>query len=391
MKKILIMLILFISWLWITSANNNILSFDNFTKINQNIKEKVNKKLKNLDKKQNQDLLKVLNNFIRDKRISYKISIDNSFILDLSKINNISYITSLTGNIKINLDKEFKKTMQLNNYDLSKFISFDMFKFLLDTVEKYPNSISCKNNLNINTISYFYFILKWNKIRINYETYQSMLLCYLKNNIDKYKYEYVLPTYSKPYRQHNISIWLSLFNNRVWKVWEKLNIWQTILDADSNPKKPLYVDWYVLKSTSTGWIEEPMEYGGGLCGVSTVFYQGILPLKNIEVLKRKQHSIFFKYLYGYNNVGQDANIYWVNLKSWKKKVINTLLLKNNQQDFFIKTFTYTKNKKFYTWIKFYGLKPIEKQEVKTIKVDKNNCAYVKRWSTLIKSCYKEIK
>ena len=391
MKKILIMLILFISWLWITSANNNILSFDNFTKINQNIKEKVNKKLKNLDKKQNQDLLKVLNNFIRNKRISYKISIDKKFILDLSKVNNVSYITSLTGDVEINLDKEFQKVMELNNYDLSKFISFDMFKFLLDTVEKYPNSISCKDTLNMNTISYFYFILKWNKIKVDYEQYQNLLFCYLKNNLDKYKFEYVLPTYSKPYRQHNISIWLSLFNNRVWKVWEKLNIWQTILDADSNPKKPLYVDWYVLKSTSTGWIEEPMEYGGGLCGVSTVFYQGILPLKNIEVLKRKQHSIFFKYLYGYNNVGQDANIYWVNLKSWRKRVINTLLLKNNQQDFFIKTFTYTKNKNFYTWIKFYGLKPIEKQEVKTIKVDKNNCAYVKRWSTVIKSCYKEIK
>ncbi len=391
MKKILIMLILFISWLWITSANNNILSFDNFTKINQNIKEKVNKKLKNLDKKQNQDLLKVLNNFIRNKRISYKISIDKKFILDLSKVNNVSYITSLTGDVEINLDKEFQKVMELNNYDLSKFISFDMFKFLLDTVEKYPNSISCKDTLNMNTISYFYFILKWNKIKVDYEQYQNLLFCYLKNNLDKYKFEYVLPTYSKPYRQHNISIWLSLFNNRVWKVWKNINVGQTILDADSNPKKPLYVDWYVLKSTSTGWIEEPMEYGGGLCGVSTVFYQGILPLKNIEVLKRKQHSIWFKYLYGYNNVGQDANIYWVNLKSWRKRVINTLLLKNNQQDFFIKTFTYTKNKNFYTWIKFYGLKPIEKQEVKTIKVDKNNCAYVKRWSTVIKSCYKEIK
>ena len=395
-KRMITTLLIFTSMLGVNSFAFNTtditISTDNLNTINKKIVGKINVFVwEDRWENRNKTMVNFLNNIIiKQNKDTYQPSITTGFIIDLNKISNISYITSLTGNIKINLDKEFEKTIAFYNYDLSSFIDFNILKYLINVVENYPDSISCQDSLHMNPVTYFYLRLQNKKIKLDYEIQQNVLLCYLKTNLDKYKFFYTLKTYSKPYRQHNISVWLGLFNNRIWRKWEQLDVWQIILDAD-NKETPIYVDWYVLKPNWSGEIEEPKEYGGGLCWVSTVFYQAILPLKDIKVLKRKPHSIWFKYLYGYNNIWQDANIYWVELKNWKRKLINTLKLLNNQQDLIIFTQTQTEWKKFYTSVGFYWLKPIEKQKVETIKVDKNNCAYVKRKKEIIKSCYREIK
>ena len=329
----------------------------------------IEKKIK--DKK---DIIKKKENLINKLLEQHK----NNFILLLNWVKlDYDIIIKEKDKIIINLDVLFEKTISNSkyNYDLSKFkINLQFLDMLLWITEKWYDY--CWNKIKINQITFLYLIIKKQPVKLSYEENFRILACYLQKNRDKYEFTYEIKTSSASYRRYNINKWLSLFNNYIWKKWEVLDIWQILLDADRKTKNNLYREWFVI----INW-EEKKAYAWGLCGITTLFYQALLRVKDINILQRQPHSIFYKYLY--QNYWEDATMYW---SRWKAVV--TLKVKNNQQDFLIKPFTYLKKWFFYTWLKLIWLQPISKEEVKFIKRIWN-CVYTKRWNQTIKSCYKK--
>lgn len=373
-NKTLFIILTWLTWLiWHTYASSFIDTFQ-LTQIDQKIQKaiknpKINKKIQQ-NKNKIDYLISLYTNSLTWLTLLLnwqKLKVDSKWIIKNDEENSII----------IDLDYLFEKTIQLYNYDLSKFqVNFTLMRIFLEQIQEKQ---VCGNKIKLNQITFLFIASQNILINLTYEDFFRILACYVLKNKNKYQFSYEIKTYSPFYRQYNIKKWLELFNYYTWRKGEILDIWKILLEKDLKTQENLYITWYIIVNQ-----KELKAYGWWLCWVSTLFYQALLRIKDIIFLERRNHSIFYEHLY--QEKWQDATIYWN-----KNKPIITLKIKNNQQDFLIVPYTKGFKKRiFYTWLKLISLQPIQKVNVKLIKMVWK-CAYVQRGEEIIKSCYKELK
>jgi len=393
--------------LFYSKLNSFVKKYIQKKKINKEKIEKINKKLyKKLYWKN--FYIKFLN-YIDWKKSSYIVKDSNliTFKLDLYKIfkNNI---------IKHNNNLLYWWLSENEIFDILKSIRNNHYHLNNNTFNK------CRY-LNLDLISfYIWFILTQRKtnypiknlfINVNKKCLKEFYLRYLtsrdweKQIYKNYVYTYEQATKSKRYRRININKWIQMFNNYLWKKWEILSIWNILR------KRNDYIDWYILVY-SWNTATERKENWGGLCWVSTFFFQALIKIDWIKIKERYPHMIWFKTLYWYNNIWEDSTIYFWN---WNKVLKDLKLINNTYSDILIEPYTYMLNNSFIIWWNFYFLVPYKKVKIEYWKLycsnlkdynnykeclkdvtKRNKCTIIKRiydnWKEeKIKSCYFDIK
>lgn len=222
-----------------------------------------------------------------------------------------------------------------------------------------------------------------NSIRLNKEEYINIIACYIK---DKHKVSQEIKTGLAAYRKHNIGTALRQFDNKVWANGENLAMYENIFNG-----KAKYVNGYALRVNGQR-VEEFSVYGGGTCGVSSIYYQNALKTYGVDIVKRQAHSNFYKSYYG-NTIGLDATIFG----SSNGKASVDLVMKNNTGiNIFMTTYDYASKRNYIYGVNFYApfiqqnkIKQ-ENEVVKGKNCYRNTITDPTGKSRYITSCYKNV-
>lgn len=101
------------------------------------------------------------------------------------------------------------------------------------------------------------------------------------------------------YRQHNLKTGVVKFNGKVFMDDEVIDYWDMI--SDNN-----------LSEFKYGWVIangiEQWQFGGGICGSSTMIF---IPAwkAGLEIVERRNHTIYYPDLYPREDIGLDATVY----------------------------------------------------------------------------------
>jgi len=118
----------------------------------------------------------------------------------------------------------------------------------------------------------------------------------LQEVLYRHSYDY---SSNADYRKHNLITAVKKFDEKVFQPGEVIDFWEIVSDKDLSD----FVYGWVIVQDSEQW-----QFGGGLCGSSTMIY---LPswMSGLEILERRNHSKYFTYLYPPEEIGLDATIY----------------------------------------------------------------------------------
>ncbi len=118
----------------------------------------------------------------------------------------------------------------------------------------------------------------------------------LQEILSSYSYDY---SKNPAYRQYNLVTGIKKIQNKLLMPGEILDYWKTISDKN-------------LWDFKYGWViangGEEWAFGGGICGSATMTF---IPLwkAGLDVVERKNHSVFYSSLYPKENIGLDATVY----------------------------------------------------------------------------------
>lgn len=118
----------------------------------------------------------------------------------------------------------------------------------------------------------------------------------LQEVLYRFSYDY---SANPAYRKHNLTTGVKKMHAKLLMPGEILDYWKQISDKN-------------LSDFKYGWViangGEEWAFGGGICGSSTVVF---IPLwkAGLEVLERRNHSLFYSSLYPKAEIGLDATVY----------------------------------------------------------------------------------
>lgn len=118
----------------------------------------------------------------------------------------------------------------------------------------------------------------------------------LQEILSTYSYDY---SKNPAYRQYNLVTGINKMQGKLLMPGEILDYWQLISDKN-------------LWDFKYGWViaggVEKWEFGGGICGSATMAF---IPLwkAGLEIVERRNHSIFYSDLYPKDHIGLDATVY----------------------------------------------------------------------------------
>lgn len=224
-----------------------------------------------------------------------------------------------------------------------------------------------------------------NSILLTKDDYINIVACFVKN---EHNISQQINTGYESYRKHNIGTGLKNFNNRVWQDGERLPMYSNIFDGKSK-----YVTGKALRLNKNNKVEDFDVYGGGTCGISTVFYQNGLKTFGIDVEQRQPHSNYYVSYYG-KTIGLDATIFgWANGKA----TVDLVMKNNTGKNLYMTTYDYSTKGKYHYGVNFYA--PfIKRNQIKqeTEKAKGGSKCYVNTITKAngekktIRSCYKNV-
>ncbi len=118
----------------------------------------------------------------------------------------------------------------------------------------------------------------------------------LQDVLESYTYDY---STNAPYRQHNLRTGVMKMNGKVFMPGSEINYWKLISDQRLHDFK---YGWVIAQGVAQ-W-----QFGGGICGSSSMVFVPAWKA-GLEVLERKNHSIYYSDLYPIENIGLDATVY----------------------------------------------------------------------------------
>ena len=296
----------------------------------------------------------------KNEPLKYNISSDWILSLPTYQVTRKNLFTIL------NKEKSYLKNIWNNNTDdISPYIDPDACDIWLNDIKDVYNSSESSS-----IPSYKNF---------NQKGLNRLVWCYMFLN-KKFTYSEI-NTEKANYRVTNIWLGLDTLYNTIWYPWDIYSIYDHISNNDSN-----YVDGYALQLVGDQ-VEAFKASWGGLCGVSTVFYQAALKTYGLSYVERSPHLDYYVSYYGWI-LWLDATIFW----SWKTAYKDLKFRNDTDQNFLIKTADWTSWNRFIYGVYFYH--PfIETRDTTEYKRDGNcitNYIKSKDWTDEITSCYHTI-
>ncbi len=130
------------------------------------------------------------------------------------------------------------------------------------------------------------------------ETEQEVIRAYgLQEVVGSHTYDL---SKNMPYRQYNIRTALAKLDGLVLMPGEEVDYWKILKDQKLNDFKS---GWTIVNGKDTAW-----EVGGGICGSSTITYQAAFRA-GLEIVERRQHTVYYANLYPIEEIGLDAAVY----------------------------------------------------------------------------------
>jgi len=350
MKKITLFILILISFVWWTFANN---INDKWGYSYESIKDlnlMLYKKLSTLNNVQKNNILnnlkQIYSNFWIRKNTKIKIIPENNEIKVYiwGKISNSLFYATWVS---------FQKQLftQFQSLPLNYFIQ-DKQKLLnlMKEIDNWQFKENCDNfNLYFNWLLYDIFIINWLKwlyVKLPLDKY---LWCYIKKNKNKYIFKYELDTIYHKYRTINIWNWINWLTG-FYDYWDTINVFEWI-----RKNKDKYVKWYAL-IYSWNKVESKLVYWWGLCWVSTIMYQTLSKIKWMKIEKVYHHMNFY-YSYYWQLPWTDSTVYFSN--NFEKPYKN-LIIKNYFWPIYIDYFDKIAKwrwwkRDFHYWLKVYSL------------------------------------
>lgn len=205
------------------------------------------------------------------------IGIDEINANNFHKLKEILYIKNNLKQTVNSLENKEKLTSKENNY-----------------LESIKNNLSAFNDLE-ESLAAEPYVLRDNP-NFAPEVTSAIRNYGLQDVLYSYSYDY---SKNAAYRKHNLTTGALKLNGKVIMPGADIDYWKTISDKG-------------LSEFQYGWViskgKEEWEFGGGICGSATVVF---IPSwqAGLEVLERKNHSLFYSNLYPKELIGLDATVY----------------------------------------------------------------------------------
>lgn len=200
--------------------------------------------------------------------------------INAKNFHNLKGISIIKNNLKQiinNLENKSKLTARENDYLESMRKNLSAFNGLEESLAEEPYVLRDNPNLDPEVAK---AVRKYN----------------LQDVLYSYSYNY---SKNAGYRKHNLTTGVQKMNGKVFMPGGDIDYWKII--SDKGLSEFIY-GWVISKG------KEEWEFGGGICGSATVVF---IPSwqAGLEVLERKNHSIFYPSLYPIELIGLDATVY----------------------------------------------------------------------------------
>lgn len=126
---------------------------------------------------------------------------------------------------------------------------------------------------------------------------QAVLDYRLQDVLAEYYYDY---SKNPAYRQHNLLTGLAKMNGRLVMSDEEVSMWDVLADKKLTDFR---YGWVIVNGNDEAW-----QWGGGICGAATGIFNPAWR-SGLMITQRNPHSVFYKGLYGIEDIGLDATVY----------------------------------------------------------------------------------